>query len=183
ADRRRTPTPRRDAVQRPPLAVAVAAQDHRDPKDPVTPPYLKSPPAVIPIDVGRQLLVDDFLIEETTLKRTYHVPQPHANNPVLRPDQPWEKKGRGPMAMVFSDGVWLEPKDKLFKMWYMGGYCLSTCYAFSEDGVRWTKPKLDVRKGTNIVQLEFRDSTTVWLDLEEKDPKRRYKLFRSHGEK
>ncbi len=31
-------------------------------KEPVIPPYLVSPPAVIPIDVGRQLLVDDFLI-------------------------------------------------------------------------------------------------------------------------
>ena len=30
------------------------------PRDPVPPPYLESPPAVIPIDVGRQLFVDDF---------------------------------------------------------------------------------------------------------------------------
>ena len=30
-------------------------------KDPVTPPYLLSPPAVISIDVGRQLFVDDYL--------------------------------------------------------------------------------------------------------------------------
>jgi hypothetical protein len=36
-------------------------------RDPVTPPYLKAPPAVIPIDVGRQLLVHDFLVEATTL--------------------------------------------------------------------------------------------------------------------
>ena len=36
----------------------------------VTPPYLADPPAVIPIDVGRQLFVDDFLIEETTMWRT-----------------------------------------------------------------------------------------------------------------
>src|SRR5262245_15080691 len=35
--------------------------------DPITPPYLISPPAVIPIDIGRQLFVDDFLIAETTL--------------------------------------------------------------------------------------------------------------------
>ena len=34
---------------------------------PVRPPYLADPPAVIPIDVGRQLFVDDFLIEQTTL--------------------------------------------------------------------------------------------------------------------
>ena len=138
------------------------------PRDPVTPPYLKTPPAVIPIDIGRQLLVDDFLIEETTLQRTFHTPRPHSDNPLVRPDKPWERQGTGPMAMVFSDGVWYDPKDRLFKMWYMGGYAQCTCYAQSEDGIRWTKPELDVRKGTNIVQPDFRDSTTVWLDLEEK---------------
>src|SRR5262249_29145274 len=66
------------------------------PREPVTPPYLKSPPAVIPIDLGRQLLVDDFLVAETTLRRTFHFPKPHPGNPVLRPEKPWEKKGRGP---------------------------------------------------------------------------------------
>jgi hypothetical protein len=152
------------------------------PRDPVTPPYLKAPPAVIPIDLGRQLLVDDFLIQHTTLKRTFHRPRPHPDNPLVKPDRAWEKKGRGPMAMVFSDGVWFDPKDRLFKMWYMGGYCRGTCYAFSRDGVHWTKPLLDVRKGTNIVHPEVRDSAIVWLDLAEKDPKRRYKLFRSHAE-
>src|SRR5438874_8225012 len=40
--------------------------------EPVTPPYLKSRPEVVPIDVGRQLLVDDFLVERTTLRRTFH---------------------------------------------------------------------------------------------------------------
>jgi hypothetical protein len=152
------------------------------PRDPVPPPYLKTPPAVIPIDLGRQLFVDDFLVEQTTLRRTHHHAEPQATNPVLKPDQPWERKGRGGMAMVFSDGVWFNPKDRLFKMWYMGGYDLSTCYAFSEDGLRWSRPKLEIRKGTNIVLPEGRDSSTVWLDLEEKDPKRRYKLFRSHAE-
>jgi hypothetical protein len=36
-----------------------------------------------------------------------------------------------------------------------------------------------VKKGTNIVQPDPRDSVTVWLDLAEKDAGRRYKLFRS----
>ncbi len=153
------------------------------PLDPVTPPYLKSPPAVIPIDVGRQLFVDDFLIEETSLKRTFHAPKEHADNPLVRPDKEWEKKGTGGgSAMVFSDGVWYDPKEKLFKMWYLGGYGNSTCYATSEDGLKWTKPELDVKKPTNVVLPEARDSATVWLDWEDKDPKRRYKLFRSHGE-
>ncbi len=151
-------------------------------QDPVPPPYLRSPPAVIPIDLGRQLLVDDFLIEATTLTRTFHTPRPHPANPVVRPDRPWEQSGRGPMAMVFSDGIWYDPADRLFKMWYMAGYGTGTGYATSEDGVRWTKPALDVVPGTNLVQQAVRDSQTVWLDLEERSPARRFKLFRSHNE-
>ena len=91
-------------------------------KDPIIPPYLASPPAVIPIDVGRQLFVDDFLIAETTLKRTFHLAKYHPASPVLKPDQPWEMKNPDHAAtMVFSDGVWYDPKDELFKMWYMVG--------------------------------------------------------------
>ena len=92
------------------------------PASPVTPPYLESPPSVVPIDLGRQLLVDDFLVEKSTLTRTFHQPRPHKDTPVLRPEKEWEKEGRAPMAMVFSDGVWYDPKDQLFKIWYMGGY-------------------------------------------------------------
>lgn len=137
------------------------------PRDPVEPAYLKAPPAVIPIDVGRQLFVDDFLIAQTTLKRTHHLPAYHVKNPVLTG------------GMVFSDGVWYDPADKTFKMWYLtkGG----TAYATSRDGLAWEKPELDVKKGTNLVELSPRDSSTVWIDLEEKDPKKRYKMFRSHS--
>ncbi|HLW65920.1 MAG TPA: hypothetical protein VKS79_11410, partial [Gemmataceae bacterium] len=110
--------------------------------------------------------------------RTYHKAEYHPATPVLKPDQKWEQT-KDPCAMVFSDGVWYEPADKLFKMWYMGGITRSTCYAVSQDGIRWEKPKLDVVKDTNIVHPGFRDSTTVWLDHEEKDSKRRFKLFRS----
>lgn len=152
------------------------------PADLGEPPYLKAPPAVIPIDLGRQLLVDDFLIEKTDLARTFHAPKPHKDSPVLRPEKSWEREGAAPMAMVFSDGVWYDPKDKLFKMWYMGGYGRSVCLAHSEDGVRWTRPELDVKKGTNVVHPGPRDSSTVWLDHDAADPKRRYKMFLSHSE-
>ncbi|HZT78843.1 MAG TPA: hypothetical protein VFA26_01370 [Gemmataceae bacterium] len=146
-------------------------------REPMPLPYLQSPPAVIPIDVGRQLFVDDFLIDKTTLRRTYHLAAYHADNPVLKPDKPWEKEG-GPCAMVFSDGVWHDPADRLSKMWYMGGYVRSTCYATSKDGLHWEKPALDVKKGTNIVQADRRDSSTVWLDPAAKG-KARFKMFRS----
>src|SRR5690606_16616877 len=102
-------------------------------RDPMPVPYLKSPPKVIVIDTGRQLLVDDFLVGETTLKRTFHAAKIHPASPVLRPDRPWEtKQGKPsspPCAMPFSDGVWYDSRDRLFKMWYMGGYCQGTCYA------------------------------------------------------
>src|SRR5262245_37422671 len=46
-------------------------------REPMTVPYLQSPPAVIPIDVGRQLFVDNFLIEQTDLTRTLHSARYH----------------------------------------------------------------------------------------------------------
>ena len=151
-------------------------KDSLTPDPPELPPYLTAPPAVIPIDVGRQLFVDDFLIEKTTLKRTFHTTVYHPATPVLKPDKPWEQEG-GPTAMPFSDGVFYDPKDRLFKMWYMGGYLCSTCYATSEDGIHWEKPQLDVVGGTNVVHTARRDSGTVWLDLEDNDPGRCYKMF------
>lgn len=134
------------------------------------------PPPVITIDVGRQLFVDDYLIESTSLERRFHQPEPHPANPVLRPDQPWE----GSRAMPFSDGVWYDPAAGVFKMWYFAGNDL-TCYATSPDGITWEKPRLDVKPGTNVVLQARRDSSTVVLDHAEKDPARRYKLFRSHS--
>ena len=157
--------------------------DDRAPtREPMPVPYLEAPPAVIPIDVGRQLFVDDFLVEETTLSRTYHAAKYVPGNPVLKPDKPWETDTTShshpaPTAMVFSDGVWYDPQDRLFKMWYMGGYCKATCYATSKDGIHWDKPSLDVLPDTNIVHNVVRDSGTVWLDLTETDPQRRYKMF------
>lgn len=46
-------------------------------REPMQALYLENPPEVIPIDVGRQLFVDDYLIEYTTLKRRYHRPKYH----------------------------------------------------------------------------------------------------------
>jgi hypothetical protein len=154
----------------------------RDPLAP--PPYLAAPPAVIPIDVGRQLFVDDFLIAETTLTRTYHLPEYYPGNPVFAPSEPWESGHAAP----FSDGVWFDGKDHLYKMWYWAGGTVngdtraSTCFATSTDGIHWDRPKLDVVPGTNIVALDtpeqVRNSSTVWLDAAERDPARRFKMFR-----
>src|SRR5438105_3166329 len=60
-------------------------------QEPMAVPYLQTPPAVIPIDVGRQLFFDDFLIADTTLRRTFHLATYHEATPVLRPDSEWER--------------------------------------------------------------------------------------------
>lgn len=152
--------------------------------EPVRPPYLASPPAVIPIDVGRQLFVDDFLIEESSLSRAFHRATYHPGNPVLAPVHDWERRdpyaavtGTAPSAsaMVFSDGVFYDPAERLFKMWYMAGYQQHTALAVSRDGLTWTRPTLDVVRGTNIVLSHHRDSSTVWLDLDA-ERETRYKM-------
>ncbi len=144
--------------------------------------HLRVRPRVVPIDVGRQLFVDDFLVEESSLRRRFHPATWHASSPVLVPDQPWEQKGQAPMAAPFSDGVFWDETQKLFKMWYMAGYRQATALAVSEDGLQWRKPDWGIVPGTNLVHTGDRDSATVWLDAEAPDPARRYRLIRSHRE-
>jgi len=144
-----------------------------------TPPYLIKGPAVIPIDVGRQLFVDHFLIDETDLRRTFHDAEYYPLNPVLQADQPHEFVEGVGKAMPFSDGIFYDPADQLFKAWYYSAN--STNYATSPDGVKWTKPNLDVRPGTNVVIPGARDSSSIWLDLDERDAAKRYKALISRG--
>jgi hypothetical protein len=145
-------------------------------------PYLEHPPAVIPIDVGRQLLVDDFLIERTNLTRTFHRPEKYAHNPVLKPETPLELNGgRRPCATVFQDGLWFDPRDRQFKLWYHAGWFDGTAYAVSRDGLHWERPTLDVVPGTNRILPAAghgaRDGCAVWLDFDAADPQQRFKMF------
>ncbi len=57
-------------------------------RDPKPVPYLDSPPAVIKIDTGRQLFVDRFLIESSTLAQKFHPATVHSKG-VLTPDKPY----------------------------------------------------------------------------------------------
>lgn len=152
---------------------------------PQRPPYLAAPPAVINIDIGRQLFVDDFLIEESSLHRRFHQATYHPASPVLAPAREYERRdpyavttgtAPSPAAMVFSDGVFYDPAERLFKMWYMAGYQQHTALAVSRDGIAWERPSLGVVPGTNIVSDQRRDSSTVWLDLHEADAAARYKM-------
>ncbi len=161
------------------------------PGDPPSPPYLDNPPAVIPIDVGRQLLVDDFLIERTTLERVWHKPVKFEGNPVLKPEKPWEQcKGLTPMAAPFSDGCFYDPVTKRFMLWYSAGWYDSTALAVSEDGVNWTRPEFGIfDDGSNLILLKDhplwrRDTVSIWLDHHATNPAKRFKatMFCRTGE-
>ena len=84
-------------------------QAHQPAYDPMPVPYLDHPPAVVPIDVGRQLFVDDFLIAETTLARVFHQARKHAGNPVFEPETAFETQGVLPAATPKGGGVWWDP--------------------------------------------------------------------------
>ncbi len=165
-------------------------------REPMSPPYLKNPPKVIPIDVGRQLLVDDFLIEKGDLKRTFHRATYHKINPVLKADQPWETSGKSYFVAPFQGRVLYDPSDQLFKIWYLhsttGDYfCNSLGYATSKDGIHWEKPvfteskkpdakSVSPQKGTNLVLQGRRTCcNSVILDYNAKSPEERFKMYGS----
>ena len=147
--------------------------------EPMNVPYLKNPPDVIPIDVGRQLFVDDFLIEQTSLKREFYNPRKLQSNPVLKPET-WIEQGPWgiPGASAKDGGVWWDPKDQLFKIWYEAGWLYKMAYATSQDGVHWNRPELEIDGGTNVIVPDIiTDSTTVFLDHFTDNPEERFKMF------
>jgi hypothetical protein len=150
--------------------------------DPMPVPYLLWQPEIIPIDTGRQLFVDDFLIEYTDLERKYHQPVKYEGNPILRPLTKSEHNEQFcPVAAPFSDGCFYDPKDKCFKLWYMSGWFDGTAMAISTDGIYWKRPDLDVVPGTNLVLAPHddlrRDGASVWLDHESINPDERFKMY------
>ena len=97
-----------------------------------------------PIAIGlrRELFADRLLIEKMEgASLRMHAPQPAGV--ALKFDQPWEGRFSAYITVIHD-----EPAAK-FRMYYRGntgfadgtsGEC--TCYAESEDGIRWARPKL-----------------------------------------
>jgi hypothetical protein len=110
-------------------------------------------------------------------------PQPapgrwYPGNPVMSPGSGWDTQGN---AFPYSDGVWYDPADQKFKIWYFGGQQGNQmCYAWSADGVNWIKPAIAdaAVPNTNVVLVIWggRDTTTVWMDLHD-TPARKFKAF------
>ena len=154
-----------------------------DPNDfqPMRVPYLANPPAVINIDVGRQLFVDDFLLEDNSMAPTHHHPIKYTCNPVFYPETKHERENNGlpPCTLPKCGGIWYDPTDCIFKMWYMCSYTGCMAYATSTDGIHWERPSLDIVPGTNVIISEdfHPESGSVWLDADSSDPNQRFKFF------
>lgn len=144
---------------------------------PQTPNYLKERPDVIPIDCGRQLFVDDFLIEESSLHREFYSPE--IKGMVLTPETVLEMDhGNCPVAAPFKDGVFYDPTDKKFKLWYQAGWFGAVAYAESRDGFHWIRPHIAVDGSNRILPAfedRFRDGCSIWLD--QNADTERFKMF------
>ncbi|MDF1814588.1 MAG: sialidase family protein, partial [Verrucomicrobiales bacterium] len=162
--------------------------------EPMPVPYLKRPPRTIPIDIGRQLLVDDFLIEATTLTRTFHQAEKFEGNPVFKPETERElgaatEGEKGEQATVFTGqggGFW-DPAEKLFKIFYVAGWRGPLSMATSTDMVNWKRPDLGLVKDNALLPQGLTwtgpklttggSDNCVWLDVNAKDPAERLKFI------
>lgn len=152
---------------------------------PMEVPYLKNRPEIIPIDLGRQLFVDSFLIEKTSLKSEFHYPTKYEGNPILKPETTLEKEGLNHLAVATpkGGGVWWNAQKKIFEMWYEAGWVTTIAYATSKDGIHWDRPNLPLNPGTNQVLPSTikPDSWTIVKDYLSTDPNQKYKIFMRGG--
>ena len=127
----------------------------------------------IDIDTGRQLFVDDCLVEYTNgVVR-------HWNRPVKQDDPVvWPGGGAAPkltdgssrgwraedpavnLTCATDGGLWWDPTKRKFRLWYQADWTGDICYAESADGVTWEYPDLGIVPGTN--RLFEHDKIDSW---------------------
>lgn len=131
---------------------------------------------------------EDIYYRPGTLKRVIEFKKPSAD-PVIAPDKPWE-------GMIGWTSVYRDPKTGKYQLWYQAYQERRTedktlkcvvCYAESEDGLKWTKPSLDLfpfyeEKKTNIVLIGAKGGygdrycNSVVFDPRDQDASKRYKM-------
>ncbi len=155
---------------------------------PMPVPYLEAPPSVIPINVGRQLFVDDFLVQETTLKRVFHQAKKHPENPVFKPETTHEIKpefttepGQRDVVYLGHGGVFYDPEDRRFKMFYTAGWRGGLALAVSDNLLDWERPRIRQSDSSNIIlppgKLWSGGDNSVWLDVNATDKRQRFKYL------
>ncbi len=151
---------------------------------------------------GLYLLLDNRIVENVNnAKLSVGKVSKYKGNPLFGEEYPWEVMFNNMYPNVIYD-----EQEQLYKIWYglfiydsayatvppekrkPGTYMKSICrgrkdglcYAFSKDGIRWTKPMLNIvkwkGKPSNILS-EHVHGVGVMKDMRERDPARRYKMF------
>ena len=130
-----------------------------------------------PVDVGSrlELFVDDHIVESWKgAERRLHHPQ--RVGPAMRFDRPWEGRFSG-YVTILRDG-------DLLRMYYRGlpkagadgSATESTCYAESDDGIKWRKPELglfevDGSKKNNVILKGFEPASHNFAPFLDSNPK------------
>ncbi len=136
---------------------------------------------VAPIDIGarREMFVDDYVID-TLDNVTHKMHHPTRRETVFTFDQAWEP---------YSGYVTVLKHEDTFKMYYnarprvVPGVHRYTCYAESDDGIKWTRPDLGIleingSKQNNVLLSDgsFSHNFTPFIDNRPGvDPEARYK--------
>ncbi|SDC16823.1 hypothetical protein SAMN02799630_00704 [Paenibacillus sp. UNCCL117] len=139
-------------------------------------------PETVNISIGRQLFVDEFVVEDTNLTTKYHQPV-LMDQPVFEPETPLElNDGYCTCACPFNDGIFYDDTDKKFKMWYQAGWFDGVGCAESEDGIHWKRLSelFPDRQDDRVIPYEagaLRDGSAVWIDYEAADISEKYKML------
>ncbi len=152
---------------------------HPESEEPMPVPYLSNVPKILPIDIGRQLFVDDFLIQKTNLTREYHSAKKFEGNPVFSPfseDEVGGPENKRSVVYTGHGGVFYDWEEGLYKMYYRSGWLGGLALATSKDMIHWERPDLGLAGGNLILPkghvytgedlLTAGSDNCVWLDMQ-----------------
>ncbi len=134
--------------------------------EPMSIPYLEHPPKVIPIDKGRQLFVDDFLIEKTNLDRVFHEAEKYSGNPVMGE------------ASLRHGGIFYDPVGECFNMYYNDGPH-GVGLAVSRDLKQWTRPDGKGQSENRLIVLPKGGANSFWLHTDDTSGRKFFAMLAS----
>ena len=144
--------------------------------------------SAVPVDinVGRQLFVDDCLVEKADGVGRYWNAPVKIDTPFVWPGagmKPFRTTRSTPedpdinLTCATDGGLWWDPMKKRFRLWYQADWCGNICYAESADGITWTYPDLGIVPGTNRLFADDNiDSWSVTPDYASPNPYAAWKL-------
>lgn len=140
-----------------------------------------------PVEIGnrRELFIDGYLIDQMTDGVSQQLIRPEPKEVVFVTDEPWEGNTSGYYTVFQENGI----SRMIYRGWQhdekkKAAHKEVTCYAESQDGIHWTKPKLGLfewngSKENNIVWLGpgTHNFTAFRDDNPDTPPEARYKAF------